>query len=134
MIVAGPDLVASLFLEGSETGLAERVFDRDCDWCAPLVWRSLFHRVLAERHRAGEAAVDAACAAIRAAESIFRDREFQPNGEHVLRLAIASGGDASTCEFVAVARDLGVPVVTADDSLIRAFPGVALAAAAFVRV
>jgi predicted nucleic acid-binding protein len=114
VIVAGADLVVSLFIERADTAIAERVFDRDCDWCAPLVWRSLFRAVLAERCRQGVASVEGAFAAVRAADSIFHDREFQPDGEHVLRLAIDSGCSTRSCEFVAVARDLGLALVTTD--------------------
>lgn len=133
MIVVDTDLVVSLFIECADTAIAERVFDRDCDWCAPLVWRSQFRAVLAARCRSGEATIDAAYAAVRAAESIFLEREFQPNGEHVLRLAVESGCSAPSCEFVAVARDLGLPLVTSDESLARAFPGMAVAPVTFVR-
>jgi predicted nucleic acid-binding protein len=133
VIVAGADLVVSLFVEQSDTAIVERVFDRDSDWCAPLIWRSMFRTVLIERCRQGVASVDGAFAAIRAADSIFHEREFQPNGEHVLRLAMDSGCCPQSCEFVAVARDLGLTLVTADEELLRAFAGLAVSPAAFVR-
>jgi predicted nucleic acid-binding protein len=64
--------------------------------------------------------------AVRERMMLVQDREFQPHGQHVLRLAEASGCTAYDGEFVAVARDLGVPLVTFDREVVRAFPGTAV--------
>lgn len=49
------------------------------------------------------------------------------------RLALAPSSECSTyeCEYVALARELGVPLVTADADLVKAFPGTAVAPQAF---
>lgn len=44
----------------------------------------------------------------------------------VLRLAIASGCTACDCEFVVLARDLAVKLVTLDQAILRAFPEIAV--------
>ncbi|MCI0435521.1 MAG: hypothetical protein L0271_18030 [Gemmatimonadetes bacterium] len=72
-------------------------------------------------------AIDAAAVAAQ----LFGDREFLPNGEHVLHLAADSGCSAYDCEFVAVARDLDVPFVTLDPAVLKAFPGFAVDARRF---
>jgi predicted nucleic acid-binding protein len=126
VIVVDTNLVAYLLINGPHTTLAERVFEYDPEWGAPLLLQSEFRNVLARRVRAGESPLESAFAAARAAELLVEEREFQPAGEHVLRLAEVSGCSAYDCEFVAVARDLGVPLVTFDREVIRAFPNVAL--------
>jgi len=40
VIVADTNLVAHLIMNGPNIRLAERVFESDPDWCAPLLWRS----------------------------------------------------------------------------------------------
>jgi predicted nucleic acid-binding protein len=49
-----------------------------------------------------------------------------------LQLAAESGCSAYDCEFVALARDLEVPLVTADRQLLAAFPSTAVSPEAFV--
>ncbi len=132
MIVVDTNLVAYLLIAGSNTELAERVLARDSDWGAPLLLHSEFRNVLARRVRAGDSPIEAAFGAAQTAEALLEEREFQPHGEHVLRLAVASGCTAYDCEFVAAARDLGVPLVTFDREVVRAFPGTAVHAADFL--
>jgi predicted nucleic acid-binding protein len=51
---------------------------------------------------------------------------------HVLSLAAQSGCSAYDCEFVALAQDLRVPLVTTDRQILKAFPTVAVSPAACV--
>jgi predicted nucleic acid-binding protein len=133
VIVADTNLVAYLLIDGRDTRTAERVFEADDEWCAPVLWRSELRNVLARKMRDGDFELDAAIEAWRLAVTLFDGREFQPNGEHVLRLAGPSGCTACDCEFVAVARDLDVPFVTFDRDVVRRFGEVAVEAKAFVR-
>jgi predicted nucleic acid-binding protein len=133
VIVADTNLVAYLLIDGTNTRTAERVFEADDEWCAPLLWRSELRNVLARKIRDGDFELDAAMEAWRLAVTLFDGREFQPNGEHVLRLAAASGCTAYDCEFVAVARDLDVSFVTFDRDVVRRFGEVAVEAKSFVR-
>ncbi len=133
MIVVDTNMVVYLVIAGPHTPLAERVLERDSDWCVPVLWRSEFRNVLARRIRESTSPLSAAFAAANAAESLMADREFQPSGQHVLRLAADSGCTAYDCEFVAVARDLAVPLVTLDREITRRFPAVAIEPQAFLR-
>jgi len=59
-------------------------------------------------------------------------REYSVPTAPVLELAARSGCSAYDCEFVALARDLGVSLITADRRVLRAFPGIAVSPEAFV--
>jgi predicted nucleic acid-binding protein len=49
----------------------------------------------------------------------------------VLELASRSGCSAYDCEFVALAQDLEVPLVTNDRQILKAFPTIAISPSAF---
>jgi predicted nucleic acid-binding protein len=59
------------------------------------------------------------------AEDLVIGHEEVVRSDAVLQLAAASGCSAYACEFVAAAQQLGVPLITADRALLRAFPDLA---------
>ncbi len=63
---------------------------------------------------------------------LMSGRERDVSSAHVLRLAAESGCSAYDCEFVALAQDLHVPLVTVDKQVLSQFPDVAIALEKFV--
>ena len=59
--------------------------------------------------------------------------EFTVPTERVMHLVRGSDCSAYDCEYVALAQDLNVPLVTADPGLVRAFPQTAVAFEKFIR-
>ena len=53
--------------------------------------------------------------------------EFDVDSSTVLALVRDSGCSAYDCEFIALAQQLGTPLVTMDKKLLKAFPGCAMA-------
>ena len=53
MIVADTNLIAYFFIPGEHTADARRVFLKDPDWVAPLLWKSEFRNVVATYLRQG---------------------------------------------------------------------------------
>lgn len=132
MIVADVNLVAYLILGGPNRQVAEQVLARDPTWAAPLLWRSEFRNVLAAyiRHRA--LTLNDALRAHELADGRFIGQEFSVPAERVLPLVAASPCSAYDCEYVALAQELGVPLVTSDRQVIRAFGDVAVTPAEFI--
>ena len=77
--------------------------------------------------------MEAALVALRSAEEVIGGREYRVSSEQVLELAVSSKCTAYDCEYVALAQDLGVPLVTTDKQILRAFPKTAVALEKFVR-
>ncbi len=132
MIVADTSLIAPCVVPGEMTELALAVYRRDSEWVAPLLWRSEMSNVLATQMRLKGMSLGIAKEALRRAASLVDDAPAPP-GEDVLTIAHASGASAYDCEFVAVARSLGIPLVTADRRLTRRFPAVCVLPDVFIR-
>lgn len=131
MIVADTNLIAYLVLGGEFSEDARAVFRRDSVWAVPLLWRSEFRNVLASYMRQGELDVGNALALIEHAEALVRGREFTVPDRQVMELVDSSPCSAYDCEFVALAIQLGVQLVTSDKRLLTAFPTMAASPGSF---
>ena len=125
MIVVDASVVAHLVFTGSSTAGVERRYERDPEWAAPLLCRSELRSIAVKHVRAGQVSEDAALASLRAAESVLEGREFLVATDRVFDLALASGCSAYDCEYVALALELEVPLITLDRQVLEAFPSVA---------
>ncbi len=123
MIVVDTNIISYLLLPTPHTELAERVCQADPEWAAPVLWRSEMRNVLALYLRKELIQLDQAVALQEQAEELLRGNEYQVTSGSVLALSAKSGCSAYDCEFVALARDLNVQLVTADRGLLKAFPG-----------
>jgi len=125
MIVVDTNVLAYLWMPGVRTAQAERLFRSDPDWNAPLLWRSEFRNVLAGCLRRGDMNLGTALQIADEAEGQMRGREFSVPSAQVLARVEASDCSAYDCEFVVLAEELGVKLVTSDEKLLRSFPRVA---------
>ncbi len=132
MIVADTNLIVHLFLEGEWTEDARGVLHRDAGWMAPVLWRSEFRNTLTTLIREEHLALRPAMIAASAAEGFLFENEFEIASPPVLELAQASGRSAYDCEFVALAQQHGVKLVTSDRRLLSSFPDVAVSPGDFV--
>lgn len=126
MIVADVNLAAYLILGSPDAGSARQVFEYDPVWAAPVLWRSEFRSILAGYIRQRGLGLHDAWQAHELAEALFRGNEFTIRGERVLQLVAGSPCSAYDCEYVALAQELGVPLVTANRQVLRHFPAVAV--------
>lgn len=133
MIVADVNLIAYLLLGGPHTAIAQQVLERDPAWAAPQLWRSEFRSILAAHIRQRGLDIAEAWQAHELAEGLLAAREYVLAGERILRLVAASSCSAYDCEYVALAEELRVPLVTADKEVLREFPRIAVSPARFVR-
>jgi predicted nucleic acid-binding protein len=131
MIVADTNLLIYLYVQGQRTEESEAVLQRDALWAVPLLWRSEFRNSLIGLVRAHALHLDDALTMIDEAERWLTGREYSVLSRQVLTLASRSGCSAYDCEFVALAQDLEVPLVTTDRQVLRAFTTVAISPSAF---
>jgi predicted nucleic acid-binding protein len=127
VIVVDTNVLTYLVLPGDGTEAARRAFRQDPVWAAPLLWQSELRNVLAGYLRRGELDLAAAADAVEIAAGLVEGAQFQVDTRRVLRLVAASSCSAYDCEFVALAEELSVPLVTSDRRILRDFPDVAIA-------
>ncbi len=121
MIVVDTNVIAYLQVPGDLTRQAEEVYQKDPEWVAPALWRSEFLNTLWHYIRRGSLALDEAVDTLQRTELLMEGQAFEVASPQVLRLAVHSGCSCYDCEFVSLAQDLGVPLVTADDKVLSKF-------------
>ena len=126
MIVADTNLIAYLAMPSPYTEAAERLLIREPEWVAPVLWRSEFRNVLALYLRKGLIRFEQALDIQAEMESLFQGKEYEVASLDVLSLVNQSEcSSAYDCEFVALAKGLGVQLVTMDRKLVSCFPDTA---------
>ena len=125
MIAVDTNVIASLLLPTSRhTEAAMKLLETDREWVAPLLWRSEFCNILATSVRNDRMTHDQAEEALASAEELMDAGEFSVPTAEVLRTAIESRCTGYDCEFVVLAKDLGLKLVTLDKAVLAAFPDV----------
>ena len=133
MIVTDINLIAYFAVRDSNSELADAVFETDTVWVAPLLWRSELRSTLAKYMQHAGMSMETALLALHSAEEAIGGREYSVSSERILELAVQSGCTAYDCEYVALAQDLDVPLVTADKEILHAFPKTAVSLEKFTK-
>lgn len=132
MIVADSNLIAYLLIPGDKSALADEVLLEDADWAVPLICRSEMRNILTLYMRHAGMSLAQARRTMEEAEILWRDREFAVPSDDVLELTSHHGITACDGEYVVLAKQLGVPLVTFDKPVRKAFPSLAISAEDFV--
>lgn len=133
MIVVDTNLLVYLYVRSEFSELADEAYIKDPDWVAPSLWRSEFLNVLTGCLRKGIINFELAVAIIGEAERLMAGSEYSAGSLDILALASQSRCSAYDCEFVALARELSIPLVTTDQQILSDFPGTAVGLDAFIR-
>ena len=133
MIIADTSLIACLAIRNENAELAGAVCAADPVWAAPVLWRSEFRHALVKCIQRAGMSLDEAMRALQSAEEIMAGREYQVSSGRVLELAARSKCTGFDCEYIALAQDLDVPLVTADPQILKAFPKTAVSLEKFAR-
>ena len=124
MIVVDTNVIAYLFLAGEHTAQAKVALRKDSNWAAPLLWRSEFRNILAFYLRQGVLALTQALQLMQEAELLMQGGEYEVASSLVLSLTANSHCSAYDCEFIALAQELGVPLITSDAKILNEFPSI----------
>lgn len=125
MIVVDTNIIIHFWTDTIETPLAHELFKMDPEWRAPALWRSELRNAVALFMRHRSLPLHAAKEMVQSAEEMMAGREFIVDSSDVLDLVSRSNCSAYDCEFVALAQELTVPLITTDRKIVREFPEIA---------
>ena len=131
MIVADTNLIVYLYITGDQSNLAQKVLEKDPYWIAPPLWQSEFRNVLAGYMRRGMT-LKQAQQTMKDALAVMENRQVEPSSEKILELLANSQCTAYDGEFIALAYQIGIPLITADKQLRDQFPDVTISFEKFV--
>lgn len=126
MIVVDSNVIAYCWLNGEFTPAAQAVRLSDPEWHAPILWRSELRSILAGYLRQKALNKRQATAVAAASETAFAGCEHIVDSQSVLDIVATSALSAYDAEFVALASQLRVPLVTEDRAILREFPRLAV--------
>lgn len=132
MIVADTNLIVYLFITGDQTSLAQEVLAKDPHWIVPPLWQSEFRNVIAGYIRRGITIVQAK-QIMTDAMLTLENRQVIPSSEKILDLISKSDCTAYDCEFITLAQQVGILLVTADKQLLARFPDSTISLEEFVK-
>jgi len=122
LIIVDTNVLAYTLIRGVATPWAEKLRGVDPRWAAPSLWTYEFENIVAAYLRRDEWDEARAIAALGNAVSLLsvvRD----PSPETVFGLVRKHKITAYDAQYVALAIELNVPLVTEDKELLKKFPG-----------
>jgi predicted nucleic acid-binding protein len=122
LIVVDTNVVAYLLIEGDRSAQAQQLWTIDPEWHLPVLWRHEFLNTLATLTKTGRAELDQVQEVWTGAVTLLSFGERDVEMPQALELAVRHRISAYDAQYVALAASLGVPLITEDQKLLRAFP------------
>jgi predicted nucleic acid-binding protein len=126
VIVVDTNVIAYFWIPGKKTEQAEALMLRDPQWIAPVLWRSELQNILAGCLRRGDLSLPQIQDILDSSEAFFVGKEFFVASQIVMKLASESECTAYDCEFVGLAVQKRIQLVTNDKAILKNFPHVAV--------
>ena len=126
MIVVDTNIIGYMYLSSDHSEQAEKALLIDSEWVAPILWRSEFRNVLAIYIRKNILMLEEAVRIMDEATTLMQGGEYESVSLQVLQLVGESTCSAYDCEFVALAQDLNMRLLTVDKQILKQFPNEAI--------
>jgi len=134
MIIVEANLIGALFVQSDQSSLAARIFEMDPDWYAPLLWQSEMRSLITSYLRHKLITLDQATQIMDEVHALMMEHERFVSSNLVLELVSMSKCTSYDCEYVALAKEMNLTLVTFDKEVVREFPGIAIFPQDFVNI
>ncbi len=125
MIVVDTNLLVHFWFSSDSSNLSDQLYQKNSHWVAPILWKSEFRNVVLLYMRKDLIDLGEALLIVEKAERQMKDREFQVNSVQVLHHASQSNCSSYDCEFVSLANDFDINLITLNKQVLTEFPGIA---------
>lgn len=132
MIVVDTNILIHFYFPSEFSEFSEKVFLKDPNWIAPILWRSEFKNVILGFYRKNIIDFNKAIEAIEKAENRMQGGEHSVSSLLVMDLAKETKCTSYDCEFVALAKVKEIKLVTWDGDLLSEFPQISLSPKKFI--
>ena len=119
MIVVDSNIIAYLMIPSDRTKEIEKLLLKDSEWIAPLLWRKEFRNILTLYMKQSQMSLILAEQTIARAENLLSEREYGVLSSDVLVLTYEKSLSAYDAEYVVLAINFGVPLITVDKKLLK---------------
>lgn len=126
MIVVDSNLIGYFFIEGEHSQLAIQVFEKDPDWYAPLLWQSEVRSIVTKHFRFKNMPLIRSQQIMNEAHDLMIEHDRFVSSDLVLELVSFSECTSYDCEYVALAKEMNLTLVTFDKDVVRDFPQIAV--------
>lgn len=134
MIVVDANLIGNLLIKSDHSPLAVQVFEKDPDWYAPILWQSEVRSIVTSYFRHHLLPLDNAYRIMDEAHGLMTDHERFISSNLVLELVGSSKCTSYDCEYVALAKEMNLTLVTFDKQVVGEFPRIAVSPQNFVSI
>lgn len=124
MIVVDTNVIAYLMIKGEFTDDANNVFKKDSDWIAPNLWKYEFLNILTTLINTKRAELNNVISYFKITNKLFPKLGKEPNFENVITISAKHKISAYDAQFVSLAMDLDIPLITHDKQLLGKFPDI----------
>ena len=134
MIVVDANLIGNLLIKSKDSPLAIQVFEKDPDWYAPLLWQSEVRSIVTNYFRHNLLTLERGYQIMDEAHRLMIEHERFISSNLVLELVGTSKCTSYDCEYVALAKEMNLTLVTFDKQVVGAFPRIAVFPQDFMRM
>jgi predicted nucleic acid-binding protein len=132
MIVVDANTIAYVWFPSAHQEAIFGLIHTDQNWVVPFLWKSEFQNIMAAYLRRKYYTFSQATEIMLKAESLLAGNEQPVKSVSVLGLVNQSTCSAYDCEYVALAKELNVKLITYDKKILREFPETAMKAEDYI--
>lgn len=134
MIVVDANMIGYFFITGDYSPLAIQVFEKDPDWYAPVLWQSEVRSIITQYVRYKKMPLAQSQQLMNEVHDLMLEHERFVSSNLVLELVAISKCSSYDCEYIALAKEMNLNLVTFDKEVLQEFPQIAISPKDFIAI